>query len=77
MPMSIGQRMPKEISQAFARRVRLSSKAIVTAVALTLAALAAIAVASRHDRQASVKDLDPTTRLSVGAGSELVPVVDR
>lgn len=75
--MSIGQGMPKEISQVFARRARLSSKAIVTAVVLTLAALAAMAIASQQETKTSVRDIDPVTRIPVGAGSVLVPVVNR
>ena len=77
MPVGIDQGMPKEISQVFARRARLSSKAIVTAVVLTLAALAAIAIASRQETKTSVRELDPVTRVSVGTGSVLVPVIDR
>ncbi|RUO97334.1 hypothetical protein [Hyphomicrobium sp.] len=70
--------MAKEISEVFARRARLSSKAIVTAIMLTLAALVAVAIAARQERQASsLKDLDPVTRLSIGTGSGLVPVVNR
>ncbi len=74
---SIDRRMPSELSQVFARRVRLSSKAIVTAIVLTLAALVAIAIAARQETRTSVKDLNPVTRLSNGAGSVLIPVVDR
>jgi hypothetical protein len=77
MTVSIDQDMPKEVSQVFARRARLSSKAIVTAIVLTLAALAAIAVASRQERQTSVREIDPVSRLSDGAGSALIPVIDR
>jgi hypothetical protein len=75
--ISIDQGMPKEITQIFARRARLSSKAIVTAIALTLAALVAIAIASRQDTKTSMIDLDPVTPLSLGTGSVLVPVVNR
>jgi hypothetical protein len=77
MLVSIGRGMPKELPDVFARRARLSSKAIVTAIMLTLAALVAIAIASRQETKTSVRDLDPVTRLSVGVGSMLVPVVDR
>ncbi len=77
MLVSIDQGMPKEISQVFARRARLSSKAIVTAVILTLAALAAIAIAALQETKTSVRDVEPVTRLSVGSGSVLVPVVNR
>ena len=77
MLISIDQGMPKEITQIFARRARLSSKAIVTAIALTLAALVAIAIASRQDTKTSMIDLDPVTPLSLGTGSVLVPVVNR
>ncbi|MGO4684659.1 hypothetical protein [Hyphomicrobium sp. 2TAF46] len=75
MLLSIEQGMPKEIPQVFARRARLSSKAIVTAVALTLAALAAIAIASRQDTKTSVKTLSPVTQLPAKDRSLLVPVV--
>ncbi len=75
--VSIDRSMPKEISQVFARRARLSSKAIITAVILTLAALAAIIVASRQETKTSIGNLDPVTRVSVGPNSGLVPVVDR
>ena len=77
MLVSIGRGMPKELPDVFARRARLSSKAIVTAIMLTLAALVASAIASRQEAKTSVRDLDPVTRLSVGVGSMLVPVVDR
>jgi hypothetical protein len=72
-----------ELSEVFARRARLSSKAIVTAIVLTLAALVAVAIAAREERRqtSSLKALDPVTRLSIGSsqgtGSGLVPVVDR
>jgi hypothetical protein len=77
MLMRIDQGMPKEISQVFARRARLSSKAIVTAIVLTLAALVAIAIASRQETKTSIRYLDPITRISAETGSVLVPVVDR
>lgn len=74
---SIDRGMPKELSQVFARRARLSSIAIVTAVVLTLAALAAVIIASQQETKTSVGSLDSDTRVSVGDGSGLVPVVDR
>lgn len=77
MLLSIGQGMTKEIPQVFARRARLSSKAIVTAVALTLVALAAMAVASRHETKTSVKTVGPVSQWPVENGSVLVPVVAR
>ena len=77
MLLSIRQGMPKEIPRVFARRARLSSKAIITAIALTLAALAAIAVASHEERKTSVKELGPVTQLPAETGSDLVPVVNR
>ena len=77
MPASIDRGMPKELSQVFARRARLSSKAIVTAIVLTVAALAAIAVASHQERQASVGASNPSPKLSIGTGSILIPVIDR
>jgi len=75
--LSIGQGMPKEIPQVFARRARLSSKAIVTAIALTLAALAAMSIAARQDTKTSVKTLSPVTQLPVEKRSLLVPVVSQ
>lgn len=77
MLLSIGQGMPKEIPQVFARRARLSSKAIVTAIALTLAALAAMSIAARQDTKTSVKTLSPVTQLPVEKRSLLVPVVSQ
>lgn len=77
MPTRIDQDMPKEISQVFARRARLSSKAIVTAIALTLAALAAMAIAARQDTKTSVIKFEPGSQISVETGSALIPVVDR
>ncbi|MBN9246580.1 MAG: hypothetical protein J0I81_03875 [Hyphomicrobium sp.] len=67
--------MSKEIPQVFARRARLSSKAIITAVALTLAALAATAIASRQETKTSVKTLSPVTQIPAGNRPLLVPVV--
>ncbi|HET6389757.1 hypothetical protein [Hyphomicrobium sp.] len=67
--------MTKEIPQVFARRARLSSKAIFTAVALTLAALIAMAIASRRETQTSVKTISPVTQLPAESDSLLVPVV--
>ncbi|WP_045835028.1 hypothetical protein [Hyphomicrobium sp. 99] len=77
MLLSIREGMPKEIPQVFARRARLSSKAIITAVALTLAALAAIAVASHRETKTSVKTISPVTQVTVESESLLVPVVAR
>lgn len=77
MPARIHQDMPKEISQVFARRARLSSKAIVTAIALTLAALAAMAIAARQDAKTSVYSPGSSSQISVETGSVLIPVVDR
>jgi hypothetical protein len=73
----IDQDMPKEISQVFARRARLSSKAIVAAIALTLAALAAMSIAARQDIKTSVINFKPGSQVSVETGSVLIPVVDR
>lgn len=77
MPLSIDPGMAKEISQVFARRARLSSKAIVTAIVLTLAALTAIAVASRQETRTSVREVSPAMRIPIGTESALVPVIDR
>lgn len=77
MSARIDQDMPKEISQVFARRARLSSKAIVTAIALTLAALAAMAIAARQDAKTSVYSPGTNSQISIDTGSVLIPVVDR
>jgi len=77
MPLSIGQGMPNELPQTFARRARLSSKAIVAAVALTLAALIAIAIAASDKDSTTVKTLNPVTHLPAQEKSALVPVVNR
>jgi len=69
--------MPKEMPQTFARRARLSSKAIVTAIALTLAALVAIAVAAREETATTVKTFGPVTHAPIDGRSVLVPVVNR
>lgn len=63
--------------QTFARRARHSSKAIVTAVALTLAALIALTIAARDNGPKSVKTFEPVTSAPVGVESGLVPVVIR
>ncbi|MFT3732338.1 MAG: hypothetical protein QM780_13130 [Hyphomicrobium sp.] len=75
MPAGIDCDMPKEASQVFARRARLSSKAIVTAVALTLAALIATFVAAHHGTKTSI--LDPDTRVSSAPESGFPSVVNR
>jgi hypothetical protein len=77
--MSIDSGMPKELPDVFARRARLSSKAIVTAIVLTLAALAAIAIATGRGTQTSVKELGPVTKIPADTRSAaaLVPVIDR
>jgi hypothetical protein len=77
MPLSIDYGMQNEMPQTFARRARHSSKAILTAVALTLAALFAIAIAAHDKESATVKILSPVTNLPVMDQSVLVPVVDR
>jgi hypothetical protein len=72
---AINRVMPHEMPDTFTRRARLSSKAILAAVALTLAALAALAIASHESSPTAVKTLGPVTELpSVNSG--LVPVVD-
>ncbi len=69
--------MAKEVSHVFARRARLSSKAILTAVLLTLAALIATAIATREEKGVAEKELTPVLRLSPGGGSgALVPVIN-
>jgi hypothetical protein len=75
--VSNGHQMQKEIPQSFARRARLSSKAILTAIALTLAALTAIAIASREETATTVKTFGPVTHVPVTNKSMLVPVFDR
>jgi len=70
--------MPHEPPQTFARRARLSSKAIIMAIVLTLAALAAVAIAARQETVSStVKTLGPVSRIPVEEQSELVPVINR
>jgi hypothetical protein len=77
VPLAIDRGMPKELPQNLARRARLSSKAIVTAIILTIAALAAVAIAARQQSASSVKTLGPVTQIPVESDSVLVPVVDR
>jgi hypothetical protein len=69
--------MENEVPDPFARRARLSSKAIATAVLLTLAAAIAIAIASHETTTADIKTMGPVTRLPIDSTSVLVPVVDR
>ena len=69
--------MSNEMPQTFARRARHSSKAIVMAVALTLAALIALAIASRDNRPKSVKKFSPVTATPVSVESGMLPVVHR
>ncbi len=77
LSLVIGRGMPKELPQNLARRARLSSKAIVMAIILTLAALAAVAIAARQQSVSSVKTTGPVTQIPVENESVLVPVVDR
>jgi hypothetical protein len=71
--------MPNETPETFTRRMRLSSIAILTAVALTLAALIATTITSSHETSpTAVKTTGPVTRLpATGTNSVLLPVVDR
>jgi hypothetical protein len=69
--------MVKQVSQVFARRARLSSKAIVLAVALTVAALASIAIASHPLTETAAQSFSPIAAQPVETGSVLVPVVAR
>ena len=69
--------MPNEMPQTFARRARHSSKAIVTAVALTLAALIALTIASRDNNPKSVKTFSPVSAIAVSVESGVMPVVHR
>lgn len=69
--------MSNQLPETFARRARHSSKAIVTAVALTLAALIALTIAARDKGPKSVKILGPVTTVPVNVDSGLVPVVHR
>src|SRR4029079_5280352 len=77
MPLIIYRDMPNELPQTFARRARHSSKAIITAVVLTLAALVAIAITAQHKASVTIKTFSPVTNLPVLDRSVLVPVVDR
>ena len=72
--LSNSSQMTKDIPQTFARRARLSLKAILTATALTLAALMAVAIASR---QKTVETFGPVTRVPVEKKLLLVPVLSR
>ncbi|WP_144061281.1 hypothetical protein [Hyphomicrobium denitrificans] len=63
--------------QTFARRARHSSKAIVTAIVLTLAALIALTIAARDNGPKSVKTFGPVTSAPVGVESGLLPVIHR
>jgi hypothetical protein len=77
--------MTNDMPQSFVRRARLSSKAIFAALALTLAALIALVIASRDKDTTTVKVLSPVTNVSSPDTSEpaststsaLVPVVNR
>lgn len=74
--------MTNDMPQSFVRRARLSSKAIVAALALTLAALIALVIASRDKDTTTVKVLSPVTDVSpvpsdTSSSSALVPVVNR
>lgn len=69
--------MPNEMPQTFARRARHSSKAIVMAVALTLAALIALAIASRDTRPIGMKTFSPVSTMPVSVESGVLPVVHR
>jgi hypothetical protein len=69
--------MSNEMPQTFARRARHSSKAIVTAVALTLAALIALAITSRDNSPKSVKTFSPVTSTTVSVESGVLPVIHR
>ena len=75
--LTIDQYMQHEMPETFARRARLSSKAILAAVVLTFAALAAIAVASRDTTPAVVKIFSPVSQEPVDVNSGLLPVVNR
>jgi hypothetical protein len=68
--------MSNEMPETFARRMRLSSIAIFTAIAVTLAALIAITIASHETSPAAMKITGPVTRLPA-ANSGLLPVIDR
>jgi hypothetical protein len=73
----IDQSMPHEMPETFARRARLSSKAILAAVALTFAALGAIAIASQQTAPAVVKTFSPVSQEPTAVSSGLLPVVNR
>jgi hypothetical protein len=77
MPLSIDHGMPNKLPQTFARRARHSSKAIITAIVLTLAALFAIAITAHDKASVTVKTLSPVTNLPILDGSVLMPVVNR
>jgi hypothetical protein len=70
-------RMFKVESDSFARRVRLSLLAIASAVGLTIAALMAIAIASRTNDTTAVKTFGPVSREPVDTQSTILPVINR
>jgi hypothetical protein len=69
--------MSNETPETLARRVRLSSIAIMTAIALTVAALIATMITSRDAAPTAVKTFGPVTKIPVGVDSGIVPVIDR
>jgi hypothetical protein len=77
--------MPNDMPETFTRRMRLSSVAILTAVALTLAALIATMITSHETSHTVVKTTGPVTQLPTAAdtttaadtNSGLLPVVNR
>jgi hypothetical protein len=77
VPLTIDHDMLNEMPQTFARRARLSSKAIIVAIALTLAAVLALAITSRDKETTAVKTVSPVTHAPLLDKSVLVPVVNR
>lgn len=68
--------MSNEMPETLARRMRLSSIAILTAIAVTLAALIANTIASHETSPSTVKITGPVTPLSAG-NSGLLPIIER
>jgi hypothetical protein len=71
--------MPNEMPENLNRRIRHCSTAILTAIALTLAALIAFTIASQETSTSAVKTTGPVTRIpaATDANSGLVPVINR
>jgi hypothetical protein len=66
--------MTNKLSHSLARRARLSSRAILAAIALTLAAIAAMAI-NEEENAANLKPTGPVSHVSTDGTPILVPVI--